>query len=71
MNSFQVHNDYMLGKGKQLTPESLMANLWTVEDIRHSFGIDISPKPLAEECLTALLNKNDKELLSKPDSKDG
>ena len=63
MNSFIAHNDYLLGKGKEMTFEGLMGNLWSAQDIRKSFGMDLSPKPIAEQCLESLLKKEQKTII--------
>jgi len=58
MNSFNVHNDFLLGKNKDITYDGLMLNLWSTDDIRNKFNMDGVQKPIAEACLNEIISKS-------------
>ena len=61
MNSINVHNDFLLGKNKDFSYETLMSNLWSVDDIRNRFNMDGVQRPIAEASLQVMLEKQQTE----------
>lgn len=67
MNSFVAHENYLKGKNPVLTYERLVSSLWTIDDIRSQFSMNGCEKPIAEQCLKELIEK---QIIINPDNKD-
>ena len=57
MNSFVAHENYLKGKTPVITYESLHKQLWSIDDLRSQFSMNGIEKPIAEQCIQDLIEK--------------